>query len=106
MSTAIPSNVQRPPCSDPLRRTLRPSRLRSRQFVRRPCGEGAATSPLTNVTRVRPWGRRVPLVAKRLARGEGGVSISTSNASETGCNPRLYRKYSFSRVREEGFNDC
>lgn len=56
MSAATLPKVRRPPCGDPLRQTRRPSPSRSRQIVRRPCGEGAATSPLTNVTRARPWG--------------------------------------------------
>lgn len=56
MTAATLPKVRRPPCGDPLRRTRQPFRYPSRQSVRRPCGEGAATSPLTNVTRARPWG--------------------------------------------------
>lgn len=56
MSAATLPKVRRPPCGDPLRRTRRPTRSLPREIARRPCGVGAATSPLTNVTRARPLG--------------------------------------------------
>ena len=56
MTAVTLSKVRRPPCSDPLRHTRRPSRTPPRQSVRQPCGEGAAPPPLYYVTRARPWG--------------------------------------------------
>lgn len=98
--------VRQPPCGDLLRRTRRPSRWPPRQIMRRACGEGAAASPLTNVTRVRPLGPPRPASDKAAEVNGEGVSQSLRRTNRKPVAIRCYIANTVFRARADGvFND-